>query len=333
MHKSHYKSSPRLLSQPRGNRPMICSLTSGQLPNVLRHKHDVQRSRDNSPLRLIRELLWTLLVVNFEILRAIFRWLFPAERKDVAGEVVLVIILNTRDRRAVEHANTGQRTIEFLSMCYMPPDEYTCDVTDRAAVLQLAEQVRRDAGDVNVLVNNAGIMPCKPITEQTEKEIRLMMDINVNANIWCIQAFLPAMIERNHGHIVALSSMAGLMGIRNLVPYCGSKFAARGIMEALAIEVREDPRDTSGIHFTTVCPYIVNTGLCHKPRIRFESAMKVVNAGEAADMIVDAVLRNVMEITIPPELHYMNRYIHRLLPFPAAAAFNDFFDTGVDAHD
>ncbi|XP_014362606.2 epidermal retinol dehydrogenase 2 [Papilio machaon] len=305
-------------------------------------------SRDNSPLRLIRELLWTLLVVNFEILRAIYRWFVPAERKDVAGQVVLITGTGHGMGRemALRFARLGAKVVcvdinaknneETYNMILAEKGKaykYVCDVTDRAAVLQLAEQVRREAGDVYVLVNNAGIMPCKPITEQTEKEIRLMMDINVNANIWCIQAFLPAMIERNHGHIVAMSSMAGLMGIRNLVPYCGSKFAARGIMEALAIEVRDDPRDTSGIHFTTVCPYIVNTGLCHKPRIRFENAMKVVNADEAADMIVDAVLRNIMEITIPPELHYMNRYIYRLLPFPAAAAFNDFLDTGVDAHD
>lgn len=62
-----------------------------------------------------------------------------------------------------------------------------------------------------------------------------------------LQAFLPTMMERNKGHIVALSSMAGLLGLRNLVPYCGSKFAVRGIMEALHEELREDPRDFSGV--------------------------------------------------------------------------------------
>ncbi|CAK1602437.1 unnamed protein product [Parnassius mnemosyne] len=211
--------------------------------------------------------------------------------------------------------------------------KYVCDVTDRAAVMALAEKVRKDVGDVDILVNNAGIMPCKPFLQQTEKEIRLMMDINVNANIWLIQAFLPAMVERNHGHIVAMSSMAGLMGLRNLVPYCGSKYAVRGIMESLAIELRSEPRDTSGIKFTTICPYIVNTGLCKKPRIRFQSLMKVIEAGDAADIIVDAVLRDLLEITIPTRLYYSNRFGYRLLPLTAAAIFLDFFDTGVEAHD
>ena len=51
------------------------------------------------------------------------------------------------------------------------------------------------------------------------------------------QAFLPAMIERNQGHIVALSSCAGLFGLPNLVPYCGTKFAVRGIMQSLQEEL------------------------------------------------------------------------------------------------
>lgn len=53
-----------------------------------------------------------------------------------------------------------------------------------------------------------------------------------------IQSFLPAMIDQNKGHIVALSSIAGLAGLRNIVPYCGSKFAVRGLMEALSEELR-----------------------------------------------------------------------------------------------
>lgn len=62
-----------------------------------------------------------------------------------------------------------------------------------------------------------------------------------------LQAFLPSMLDNNHGHIVAMSSMAGKMGLRNLVPYCGTKYAARGIMESLAVELHEDPRNFSGV--------------------------------------------------------------------------------------
>jgi NADP-dependent 3-hydroxy acid dehydrogenase YdfG len=74
--------------------------------------------------------------------------------------------------------------------------------------------------------------------QHTEGEIRKTIEINVIAHFWMFQAFLPTMIEHNRGHIVALSSMAGIMGFQNLVPYCGSKFAVRGIMEAMSEELR-----------------------------------------------------------------------------------------------
>lgn len=60
------------------------------------------------------------------------------------------------------------------------------------------------------------------------------------------------MMERNHGHIVAMSSMAGVIGLRNLVPYCGTKFAVRGMMEAVHEELREDPRNFSGVSLFTL---------------------------------------------------------------------------------
>ena len=50
--------------------------------------------------------------------------------------------------------------------------------------MELADKVKREIGDVTILVNNAGIMPCNPVLMQTEKEIRLMNDININGNLW-----------------------------------------------------------------------------------------------------------------------------------------------------
>lgn len=99
-------------------------------------------------------------------------------------------------------------------------------------------------------------------------------------------------MEKNQGHVIALSSIAGMMGLPNLVPYCTSKFAVRGtyqgnilqlkyklifilikwvwlsclgLMEALAEELRQEGRN---IGFTTVFPYMTDTGLCKSPRIK-----------------------------------------------------------------
>lgn len=88
-------------------------------------------------------------------------------------------------------------------------------------------------------MNNAGIMPCRPLGEQTESEIRRTFEVNVFAHLWLLQATLPDMLAARRGHVVALSSVAGLGGLTNLVPYCGSKFAVKGMMEALSEELRK----------------------------------------------------------------------------------------------
>lgn len=115
-----------------------------------------------------------------------------------------------------------------------------CDVTKREDVFALADKILTDVGHVSIIVNNAGIMPCHSLLKHNADEIRKMFDINVLAHIWVLQAFLPHMFAKRRGHIVAISSMAGLCGLTNLVPYCATKFAVRGLMEALYEELRED---------------------------------------------------------------------------------------------
>lgn len=92
-------------------------------------------------------------------------------------------------------------------------------------------------------------MPARPFLQQTEVEIKKIFDVNVMAHFWLFQCLIPDMMDKNRGHIVALSSCAGLMGLENLVPYCGSKFAVRGVMEALSEEIRARNLDASIFFF------------------------------------------------------------------------------------
>lgn len=96
-------------------------------------------------------------------------------------------------------------------------------MTNREKVLETGSRVLKEVGDVTILINNAGIMPQHEMLKHSEAEIKKMYDINIFAHYWMFQAFLPVMIEKNHGHIVAMSSIAGLVGLNNLTPYCGSK--------------------------------------------------------------------------------------------------------------
>lgn len=115
------------------------------------------------------------------------------------------------------------------------------------------------------------------------------------------------MININKGHIVALSSIAGLCGLKNLVPYCGSKFAVRGMMEALEEEVRYDGGNTN-IKFTTIYPYMANTGLCKHPHMRFTNLMKLLEPEEVAAGIIKAQRCGMDNCSIPGYLRYTEIY-------------------------
>lgn len=173
-------------------------------------------------------------------------------------------------------------------------------------------------------------MPCKTLEKHNEAEIRKIFDINVLAHLWTMQAFTGDMITKNKGHIVALSSMAGIMGFKHLVPYCGSKYAVRGLMEAFFEELRLQGID--GIKFTSIYPYMVDTGLCHKPIIRFQNMMKMVRPEDAAAAIIRAQRNGITEASIPRHLFHMNVFT-RMFPNACGIALKDFFNTGVDSHE
>lgn len=124
---------------------------------------------------------------------------------------------------------------------------FSVDVTNREKIIETGNKVMTEVGNVTILVNNAGIMPQHEFLKHSEKEIRLIFEINVLAHFWMFQTFLPKMIENNKGHIVGISSMAGILGSRNLVPYCGSKFAVRGLQEAMSEELRTSSNGKSEV--------------------------------------------------------------------------------------
>ena len=79
---------------------------------------------------------------------------------------------------------------------------------------------------------------------------------------FCLQtlkSFLPSMLSRNHGHVVTIASMAGIVGVNGLIDYCASKFAAVGLNESLSSEL--DQLEKTGIHTTVVCPGYIKTGM------------------------------------------------------------------------
>jgi NAD(P)-dependent dehydrogenase (short-subunit alcohol dehydrogenase family) len=112
------------------------------------------------------------------------------------------------------------------------------DVTDAAAVPRAIEQALARAGAIDVLVNNAGYGLFGALEEVSDAEARLLFDTNVFGTVNVIRAVLPHFRQRNRGHIVNFSSVAGMIGIAGCSFYCASKHAIEGLSESLALELK-----------------------------------------------------------------------------------------------
>ncbi|KAL4671156.1 hypothetical protein H8959_003865, partial [Pygathrix nigripes] len=96
--------------------------------------------------------------------------------------------------------------------------------------------VKKEVGDVSILINNAGIVTGKNFLDCPDELMEKSFDVNFKAHLWTYKAFLPAMIANDHGHLVCISSSAGLVGVNGLADYCASKFAAFGLAESVFVE-------------------------------------------------------------------------------------------------
>uniref|UniRef100_A0A7M4FLP3 NADP-retinol dehydrogenase n=1 Tax=Crocodylus porosus TaxID=8502 RepID=A0A7M4FLP3_CROPO len=165
-------------------------------------------------------------------------------------------------------AAAGDREKEVVPPCNLQVYTYTCDVSKREDVYTTAERVRKEVGEVSVLVNNAGVVSGHHLLECPDELIERTMMVNCHAHFWTTKAFLPKMLEMNHGHIVTVASSLGLFSTAGVEDYCASKFGAVGFHESLSHELKAAEKD--GIKMTLVCPYLVDTGMFRGCRIRKE---------------------------------------------------------------
>jgi NADP-dependent 3-hydroxy acid dehydrogenase YdfG len=129
------------------------------------------------------------------------------------------------------------------------------DVTSHADMLALGEEAIKAFGKIDVMVNNAGIMPLSPLANRRVAEWDQMIDVNIKGVLYGIDAVLTHMLARKEGHVINVSSVAGLMTNPTSAVYSGTKHAVKAISEGLR-------KETAGIiRVTTIYPGKVNTEL------------------------------------------------------------------------
>ena len=138
----------------------------------------------------------------------------------------------------------------------------SCDVSERDQVEKLVAKTLESFDQVDILINNAGIMPLALMSKCRFDEWDDMLDVNVRGVLNCIGWVLPHMLARKTGHIVNVSSVAGRKVFPTAAVYCATKHAVHAISEGLRYELAESaPKDGNQIRITTIAPGVVSTEL------------------------------------------------------------------------
>jgi NAD(P)-dependent dehydrogenase (short-subunit alcohol dehydrogenase family) len=154
-----------------------------------------------------------------------------------AGHTVAGTVRSEEDLRAFEGLKPGYAHGRIV------------DVTDSDAVSTVVAELEQTIGPLDVVVANAGYGLEGTFEETPLAEVRRQFEVNVFGTVATLQAALPHMRRRRRGHLMAVTSMGGLMAVPGMSAYCGSKFALEGMLEALGKEVAG-----FGIHVTAIEP-------------------------------------------------------------------------------
>ena len=195
---------------------------------------------------------------------------------------------------------------------------YGLDVTSRPSVAEFLDSVERDLGPLDVMINNAGIMPVGPFLEETDASAVRQLDINVHGVLFGMKEAVRRMLPRRSGHIVNLASVAGKSGFPHLATYCASKFAVIGATEAVRAEYLD-----SGIEFTYVMPSLVDTELT--AGLTAGRGIEKAKPEDVADAIVDALKFPRVEAFVPKMVGRISA-VMQAMPRPARERIGRMFE-------
>lgn len=158
--------------------------------------------------------------------------------------------------------------------------------------------VKEFGEDIHILINNAGLGYAAPIEEMPVEEWVKMFETNVNGVFYCSQMVIPKMKEMGEGHIINIASVAGKEGFPLMAGYCGSKFAVRGISQAMYKELRD-----YGVKVTVLSPGSVQTDFFdHMDHIQVsENMMRAEDiSGSVIQLLETSVNYHPVELEVRP---------------------------------
>lgn len=206
-----------------------------------------------------------------------------------------------------------------------PTCQHVVDVSDRDAVFGWAEDVVAHHGEVNIIINNAGIALVGMVGRMSHDDFRRIMDVDFWGVVHGTDAFLPHLQRSGAGHIVNISSIFGLISLPTQSAYNAAKFAVRGFTEALRQELE---MTGSCVSSTCVHPGGINTQIARSCKVddvsdvlgrqadivsEFHARLAKTSPAVAAEAIIVAIERNQRRLLIGPDAKIIDA-IQRLAP-------------------
>ena len=179
---------------------------------------------------------------------------------------------------------------------------HICDITDKIAVKNLAEKAVEEMGTIDILVNNAGYVKGGNFLDQNIEIWERTVNVNLNAILYSINAVLPIMYNKNSGHIVNISSAAGILGVSGLSVYAATKWALWGLTESMRFESMINGK--KGVKWSSIHPSYLAHGM-------FEGS-KLNSLGNLIVPLVknhDVIAKAIVEDAIKKEKYSVRRPI------------------------
>jgi NAD(P)-dependent dehydrogenase (short-subunit alcohol dehydrogenase family) len=193
------------------------------------------------------------------------------------------------------------------------------NVTDKASFAAFLDRVDDELGPLDVLVNNAGIMPTGLFADEDEAMTDRIIAINLNGVIHGSRLAVQRFKNRGSGHLINIASLAGTQGFPGLATYCATKHAVVGFTSALHLEMQEH-----GIHVGAVLPGIVRTELSAGANMpAWITPLTTVDPEDVAQAIVKSVQQNKPLVTVPRRLAAIIKSA-QLLPYRAQLRVAEF---------
>ncbi|NXB18290.1 DHB13 dehydrogenase, partial [Rhagologus leucostigma] len=250
-------------------------------------------------MNLFLELLLFLATLLYSYLEAFVKLFVPVRRKSLSGELVLITGAGHGVGRAtaLEFAKRQSRLVlwdinkhgveETAAECQKlgaTVQTFVVDCSKREEIYSTADKVKKDIGDVTILVNNTGVITTADFLSTQDHQIERMFEVNVLGHMWVRATTISTGFLPSHLYFF---------------PSCSSsKFAAVGFHKALTEELSTLGKD--GIKTTCLCPVFINTGFVKNPSTRLG---KILEVEEAVEALMEGIVTNQKMVFIPPQLN------------------------------